>query len=242
MAHLAIVGSHTVNGVAALHTRAAEDSVLRDFDELWPERFNNKTNGVTPRRWLLRWPTRACASSLGPHHRRRLGDRPRPAARTGAVRRRRRVPRAVARRSSAATRRAWPSTCARATGVELDPNCDVRRADQAHPRVQAPAPERAAHHRAVPPAQAEPGAVDSAARLHLRRQGRARLRHGQADHPADQRRRRRRSTPTRGAANSLQGRVPAELPRVAGRADHPGRRPVRADLDRRQGGVGHRAT
>ena len=52
MANLATVGSHAVNGVAALHTELLKSSVLRDFYELWPERFSNKTNGVTPRRFL----------------------------------------------------------------------------------------------------------------------------------------------------------------------------------------------
>jgi glycogen phosphorylase len=53
MAHLAIVGSHSVNGVSALHTELIQSSLVPDFAQLWPERFNNKTNGVTPRRWLL---------------------------------------------------------------------------------------------------------------------------------------------------------------------------------------------
>ncbi len=52
MAHLATVGSHAVNGVAALHSELLKASVLKDFYELWPERFSNKTNGVTPRRFL----------------------------------------------------------------------------------------------------------------------------------------------------------------------------------------------
>jgi starch phosphorylase len=52
MAHLACVGSHAVNGVADLHTRLLKESVLKDFNDLWPDRFSNKTNGVTPRRWL----------------------------------------------------------------------------------------------------------------------------------------------------------------------------------------------
>jgi starch phosphorylase len=52
MAHLATVGSHAVNGVAALHTELLKGSVLRDFHDMWPERFSNKTNGVTPRRFL----------------------------------------------------------------------------------------------------------------------------------------------------------------------------------------------
>ena len=52
MAHLAIVGSFSVNGVAALHTQLLKQGLFRDFYEMWPEKFNNKTNGVTPRRWL----------------------------------------------------------------------------------------------------------------------------------------------------------------------------------------------
>ncbi len=53
MAHLACVGSHAINGVAALHTELLKQSTLKDFYDLWPEKFFNKTNGVTPRRWLL---------------------------------------------------------------------------------------------------------------------------------------------------------------------------------------------
>src|SRR5262245_14056996 len=52
MAHLATVGSHAINGVAALHSELLKASVLKDFCEMWPERFSNKTNGVTPRRFL----------------------------------------------------------------------------------------------------------------------------------------------------------------------------------------------
>ncbi|HYZ67240.1 MAG TPA: glycogen/starch/alpha-glucan phosphorylase [Mycobacterium sp.] len=52
MAHLATVGSHAINGVAALHSELLKESVLKDFYEMWPERFSNKTNGVTPRRFL----------------------------------------------------------------------------------------------------------------------------------------------------------------------------------------------
>jgi glycogen phosphorylase len=52
MAHLACVGSQAVNGVAALHTRLLQDSVLKDFHDFWPAKFSNKTNGVTPRRFL----------------------------------------------------------------------------------------------------------------------------------------------------------------------------------------------
>ena len=53
MAHLAVVGSKAVNGVAELHTHLLKKNMLKDFYEVWPERFSNKTNGVTPRRWLM---------------------------------------------------------------------------------------------------------------------------------------------------------------------------------------------
>ena len=52
MAHLAIVGSFSVNGVAELHSKLLIDNLFHDFYEVWPEKFNNKTNGVTPRRWI----------------------------------------------------------------------------------------------------------------------------------------------------------------------------------------------
>ncbi len=52
MAHLAIVGSHSVNGVAALHTEILKARIFPDYYEMYPERFNNKTNGITQRRWL----------------------------------------------------------------------------------------------------------------------------------------------------------------------------------------------
>lgn len=52
MAYLAIIGSHSVNGVAALHTEILKEELFKDFYEMYPERFNNKTNGITPRHWL----------------------------------------------------------------------------------------------------------------------------------------------------------------------------------------------
>ena len=69
MAHLAVVGSHSVNGVAALHSELIKENLLPDFYALWPEKFNNKTNGVTPRRWI-----RQCNPELAGVITERLGD------------------------------------------------------------------------------------------------------------------------------------------------------------------------
>jgi len=69
MAYLAIVGSKSVNGVAALHSRLLVEGLFRDFHELWPDKFNNKTNGVTQRRWLG-W----CNRQLTEHLNLILGD------------------------------------------------------------------------------------------------------------------------------------------------------------------------
>jgi len=53
MAHLALVGSHSVNGVAAIHSEIIKRDIFKDFHDMMPEKFQNKTNGITPRRWLL---------------------------------------------------------------------------------------------------------------------------------------------------------------------------------------------
>ncbi|MCK6387769.1 MAG: glycogen/starch/alpha-glucan phosphorylase [Zoogloea sp.] len=75
MAYLAVVASHSVNGVSALHSELMKTSIFRDFARLWPERFNNKTNGVTPRRWLAQANPGLAAlidERLGPDWRRQL--------------------------------------------------------------------------------------------------------------------------------------------------------------------------
>ncbi len=69
MAYLALVGSFSVNGVAELHSRLLREGLFRDFSELWPEKFNNKTNGVTQRRWLA-----ACNPTLSSLISEQLGD------------------------------------------------------------------------------------------------------------------------------------------------------------------------
>lgn len=69
MANLAVVGSFSVNGVAALHTELLKENVLNDFYEMFPEKFNNKTNGITPRRWL-----KVCNPSLSELITSKIGD------------------------------------------------------------------------------------------------------------------------------------------------------------------------
>ena len=69
MANLAIAGSHSTNGVAAIHSELLRTRVVSDFADLFPERFNNKTNGVTPRRWLLLanpWLSTVIGKVIGP--------------------------------------------------------------------------------------------------------------------------------------------------------------------------------
>jgi starch phosphorylase len=75
MAYLAIVASHSVNGVSALHSALMRESIFADFARIWPQRFNNKTNGVTPRRWLAHANPGLAAlidSRIGPGWRRDL--------------------------------------------------------------------------------------------------------------------------------------------------------------------------
>lgn len=70
MSHLAIVGSHKVNGVAELHSQLMQSTIFRDFAKLYPERFINITNGVTPRRWLHQANpglSRLITEAIGPH-------------------------------------------------------------------------------------------------------------------------------------------------------------------------------
>ncbi len=85
MAHLAIVGSHSTNGVSEIHTDLLRTHTVSDFAEMFPERFNNKTNGVTPRRWLrLANPALSQCDFNGDW--RRLDHEPGAAARAEAAR------------------------------------------------------------------------------------------------------------------------------------------------------------
>ena len=85
MAHLAIAGSCSVNGVAKLHSELLRNVVLRDFADYWPARFNNKTNGITQRRWLLK-ANPALSQLITGNDRRKMDHGSRPASPIGAIR------------------------------------------------------------------------------------------------------------------------------------------------------------
>jgi starch phosphorylase len=75
MAYLAVVASHSINGVSKLHTELMRKSIFKDFEKIFPERFNNKTNGITPRRWLSQANPNFSSlidSRIGPEWRRNL--------------------------------------------------------------------------------------------------------------------------------------------------------------------------
>ena len=109
MAHLSIVGSHMVNGVSALHSDLLVKTIFADFASLWPERFTNMTNGVTPRRWLAQANAGLAGlldRSIGTRWRLDLDE----LRKLGEHQSHDIVPRRIQPRSSAPTRRAWPTT------------------------------------------------------------------------------------------------------------------------------------
>ena len=150
MAHLAVVASHTVNGVAKLHSELMTQTIFSDFAELYPDRFTNVTNGIAVRRWL-----KQSNPGLSALLTERLGhawendleelERLRWAADDAGV------PRALPRRSSSTTSDGSPTTIQRRVGIEVDVGLAVRRAGEAHPRVQAAAAEPAVRDHALPP-------------------------------------------------------------------------------------------
>ena len=178
------VGSHAINGVAALHSELLKSDVLQRLrravaGEVQQQDQRRDAAPLAGARQSA--PARAASpSASATTGSRDLGR----AAQARAARRRRRRSAPSGARSSARTRPRWPATSRSAPASSVDPDCAVRRAGQAHPRVQAPAPERPARHHAVPAAEDGPDAGDRAAHVHLRRQGGARLPHGQADHQA----------------------------------------------------------
>ena len=169
------MGSFSVNGVAELHSDLLRDSVLRDFYELWPEKFNNKTNGVSPRRFM-RLANPRLSDLITSTHRRRLAER------SGAPARAR-----TATPSDPAFRQAWREVKAqnkvalaevihrshRRRQVDPDSMFDVmvKRLHEYKRQLLKVLHIITLYNRL----KAQPGAGHRAAHLYLWRQGRARL-------------------------------------------------------------------
>ena len=235
MAHLACVGSHAINGVAALHTELLKSNVLKDFYGLWPERFSNRTNGVTPRRWLKLANPRLAQllhETLGDAWVRDLDE----LAGSRTLRRRCGIPRPLGRHQARQQGRARSARRER-RGHAARSRIAIRRASEADPRVQAAALEHTARHRSISPVE-ERLRNRSAAHLHLRRQSRARVSPCETDDQAHQLRRRSVEPgpcDARPAARALH----AELQRQQRLGDLSGRRSVGANIDGRQRGFRH---
>ena len=129
MANVAIVGSHSTNGVAAIHSELLRKTTVKDLAEVFPERFNNKTNGVTPRRWLKLANPWLVDGDFG-GDRRRLDHRPRGAAKASAVGEGPRVPGAFKRPNHECKAR-FADWVKRHTDVTVDPDtifdCQIKR-------------------------------------------------------------------------------------------------------------------
>ncbi len=147
MAHLAIVGSHSTNGVAAIHSAMLRSITVKDLAEMFPERFGNKTNGVTPRRWLrLANPAlaRTITDTIGDDWIADLGQlaRLKPLVNDASF--------CDAFRASKAGGKV---RVRRVAPIELwadgGSRQHLRQPDQAHPRIQTAAAQRAANRRAL---------------------------------------------------------------------------------------------
>ena len=149
MANLAIVGSHSVNGVSALHSELVVKSLVPEFAELWPEKFNNKTNGVAPRRWLMKANpglTDLISQALDEQKwitdLSRLRDlEPSPTSQDF---------RAAFKEVKRQNKLKLAESIQRQTRRHRRSRLHFRRADQAHPRVQAPVADRDARHSRLP--------------------------------------------------------------------------------------------
>ena len=230
MANLAIVGSHSTNGVAAIHSRLLRTMTVKDLAEMYPERFSNKTNGVTPRRWLL---------MSNPALSRTITDAIGDGWMTDLRQLRKLQPLAddkglrdgfqKAKRAAKSQFADWLKTD---LGTNGRPGEYFRLPDKTHPRIQTAAAQRFARGRALQPAAGESAFRHDAADVLLFRQGGARLPARQSHHQVHQQsRRHHRRRPD--DARPAQGFVPARVLRFTGGAVDPGDGCLQPDLHRR---------
>ena len=231
MASMAIVGSHSTNGVAAIHSALLRELTVNDFAEMYPERFNNKTNGVTPRRWLLLTNpglARTITDAIGERWLTDLDEleKLRPFVEHDAS----------FRESFLEVKRAaklrFVDCVKPGCGETVDPDtifdCQIKRV----PRIQAAIVECAAHHCRLQSAAGKPAPRRDSAHLFLCRQGGTGLSAGEADHQIPQQHRghsRRRPDNARPAEVVF---LPEYCVSLAELADPSGQR-LQSDFDRR---------
>ena len=237
MAHLSVVGSHSTNGVAAIHSDLLRTHVLCDFAEMFPERFNNKTNGVTPRRWLQQ-----ANPSLSHLITKAVGED----WVTDLAQLRDLLPlaedagfREQFRDAKREAKMAFADWLKATSGQIVDPDTifdsQIKRIHEYKRQLLNVLHVIVLYNRL----RNNPQSGHDAAHFLLRRKSGAGLPSGQADHQADQQRRRHdRRRP--GGARPTQRAVPAGVQRQHGRAAHPGERCLRADLHGRLRSQRHR--
>ena len=236
MSHLAVVGSHKVNGVAKLHSELMQKTIFSGFARMYPDRFINVTNGITVRRWLKQSNvrlSRLLTERLGSAWENDLEEieRLRWAADDPAFR-------AQFRDIKRANKIALAEEVDRRTGIDVSVDSlfdvQVKRIHEYKRQllnilyvVTRYQPHQGQARRALRSAHRD-----------VRRQGRARLRDGQGHHPAHQQRV-DHDQPGSAHAGEAQVRIPAGLRCIAGADDHAGGGSLRADLHGRHGGLGH---
>ena len=237
MGNLAFIGSHKINGVSALHTDLMRKTVFHNLNTVYPGRIVSKTNGITFRRWLIE-----CNPGLSEIIRSTLGESALEdahvlkgfAAFADDASMQERV--AAARHSSKV---ALARHVAVQLGLRIDPDSmfdvQIKRIHE-YKRQLLNILETVARYNAI---RANPDRGLRAARQDFFRQSGGELHPGQAHHQARHRRRPRRQLRS-DPPGSSESRLPAQLQCVARRDDHSGRRPFRADFDRRHGSLRNR--
>ena len=230
MANLAIVGSHSTSGVAAIHSRLLRMTTVKDLAEMFPERFSNKTNGVTPRRWLLLAnPALAnlVTTAIGEAWITNLAElgRLKPLVNdTGFL--------DAFQKASLQAKGVFADVLRAKYGETVDPDTIFDSQVKRIHEYKKATSQCVANRRPLQSASRKPESRDGAANLSFRWQGGARLQTCQTDHQIDQQSSRHNRWRS-GNAWPNESLVSTRLQRVPGRAVDPSQRHFQPGLDRR---------